>query len=82
MENELRRIILNDVGWYRYADAVLATNKVRAMQHHVGAVSALLAELAYGDVKPRIRDDGFYVVENEEIRMSFKKKENGDGVSE
>lgn len=62
--------------------AVLATNKVRAMQHHVGAVSALLAELAYGDVKPRIRDDGFYVVENEEIRMSFKKKENGDGVSE
>ena len=62
--------------------AVLATNKVRAMQHHVRAVSALLAELAYGDVKPRIRDDGFYVVENEEIRMSFKKKENGDGVSE
>lgn len=62
--------------------AVLATNKVRAMQHHVGAVSALLAELAYGDVKPRIRDDGFYVVENDEIRMSFKKKENGDGVSE
>jgi hypothetical protein len=62
--------------------AVLASNKVKAMQRHVGAVSALLAELAYGDVKPKIRDDGFYVVENEEIRMSFKKKENGDGVSE
>ena len=62
--------------------AVFATNKVRAMQHHVGALSGLVAELAYGDVKPKIRDDGFYVVENDEIRMSFKKKENGDGVSE
>lgn len=60
--------------------AVLASNKVKAMQRHVGAMRGLLAELAYGDVKPRIRDDGFYVVENEEIRVSFKKKENGDGV--
>ena len=62
--------------------AVFASSRAKAMRNHIGALSGLVAELAYGDVKPKIRDDGFYVVENDEIRMSFKKKENGDGVSE
>ena len=43
---------------------------------HGRAVSVLLAEVVNGDVKPYTRADGFTVVENDDLKMSFKKKED------
>jgi hypothetical protein len=34
-----------------------------------------------GDVKP-YQKAGLWVVENDAIRMSFRKKEDGDGIQE
>jgi hypothetical protein len=66
--------------------AVLAT--VLAVFFHVlvkrvvanhKAVSFLLAEVATGEVKVREVGDGFLSVENEDLRMTFKKlKERGE----
>ena len=44
----------------------------RAIAHHK-AVSFLLAEVATGEVKVKEIADGFLVVENEDLRMTFKK---------
>lgn len=41
---------------------------------HGRAVSVLLAEVTLGEVKPYVKD-GFTVVENEDITMSFRKRE-------
>ena len=50
----------------------------RAVAHHK-AVSFLLAEVATGEVKVREVGDGFLSVENEDLRMTFKKlKERGE----
>lgn len=43
--------------------------------------SILLAEVVMGDVKP-YQKAGLWVVENDAIRMSFRKKEDGDGIQE
>jgi hypothetical protein len=40
-------------------------------QHKRTAV--LVAELAFGDIKPRDTDDGYVVVENDEMLLKFKR---------
>ena len=61
--------------------AVLATiamcycwSRLKFYFMHGRAVSVLLAEVSCGEIKPYVKD-GFTVVENEDIKMSFKKKE-------
>ena len=44
----------------------------RAVAHHK-AISFLLAEVATGEVKVKDVGDGFLSVENEDLRMTFKK---------
>jgi preprotein translocase subunit YajC len=44
----------------------------RAVANHK-AVSFLLAEVATGDVKVKEVGDGFLSVENEDLRMTFKR---------
>ena len=44
----------------------------RAVAHHK-AVSFLLAEVATGEVKVKEIADGFLSVENEDLRMTFKR---------
>ena len=41
-------------------------------------ISVLVAELACGDIKAVTRPDGFTVVENDEMRLSFKKRNKND----
>lgn len=43
------------------------------VQHN--RIAVLLGELAFGDIKPVHKPNGYVVVENEELVMSFKKKE-------
>ena len=51
---------------------VLQTLLKRAVANHK-AVSFLLAEVATGDVKVKEVGDGFLSVENEDLRMTFKR---------
>jgi hypothetical protein len=51
---------------------VLQSVVKRAVAHHK-AVSFLLAEVATGEVKVKEVGDGFLVVENEDLRMTFKR---------
>ena len=44
----------------------------RAVAHHK-AIAFLLAEVATGEVKPKDAGDGFISVENDDMRMTFKK---------
>jgi hypothetical protein len=44
----------------------------RTMAHHK-AISFLLAEVATGEVKVKDVGDGFLSVENEDLRMTFKR---------
>jgi hypothetical protein len=44
----------------------------RAVAHHK-AVSFLLAEVATGEVKAKDAGNGFISVENDDLRMTFKK---------
>ena len=43
------------------------------LQHRRTAV--MLAELAFGEIEAKLRPDGFMVVENDEMKMTFKKQE-------
>lgn len=61
--------------------AVMATvitgilwNRLGFYFRHGRAVSVLLAEVTLGEVKPYVKG-GFTVVENEDITMSFRKRE-------
>lgn len=61
--------------------AVLATiavgycwSRLKFYFMHGRAVSVLLAEVSCGEIKPYVKD-GFTVVENDDIKMSFKKRE-------
>jgi uncharacterized membrane protein YwaF len=49
----------------------------RAVAHHK-AVSFLLAEVATGEVKVKEIADGFLVVENDDLKMTFKRLEGKD----
>ena len=46
----------------------------RAIAHHK-AIAILLAEVALGEVKPKDAGNGFVSVENDDMRMTFKKME-------
>lgn len=46
----------------------------RAVAHHK-AIAFLLAEVATGEVKPQDAGNGFISVENDDMRMTFKKME-------
>ena len=52
----------------------------RAKYYYVSNMqtSILLAELASGDIVAKTRADGFTVVENENVKMSFKKRGKDD----
>lgn len=51
---------------------ILQTLLKRAVAHHK-AVSFLLAEVATGEVKAKDAGNGFISVENDDLRMTFKK---------
>jgi hypothetical protein len=53
--------------------AVLYRNGARNSMAHHKAVAILLAEVSLGEVKPMEIGDGFISVENEDIRLTFKK---------
>ena len=53
--------------------AVMYRNNVRNQMAHHKAVAILLAEVSLGEVKPMEIGDGFISVENEDIRLTFKK---------
>lgn len=46
----------------------------KIMAHHK-MVAILLAEVSLGEVKPKDAGDGFVSVENDDMRMTFKKME-------
>lgn len=67
--------------WFLLAWAMTATlvagwlnNKTARMFKEIGAISGLLADVATGDVVAHKRDDGVYVVENDEIKLAFKRR--------
>lgn len=53
--------------------AVISHNMFKRAVMHGKAISVLIAEVSLGEVKPKDDGDGFISVENEDIRMSFKK---------
>jgi hypothetical protein len=55
--------------------AVLYRNSASKMLAHHKMVSILLAEVSLGEVKPKDAGDGFISVENDDMRMTFKKVE-------
>jgi hypothetical protein len=46
----------------------------RAVMHHK-MISVLMAEVALGDVVPKDAGNGYISVENDDMRMTFKKVE-------
>ena len=66
--------------WFLLCWAVLATIGVgllnavikRAVAHHK-MIAILLAEVATGEVLPKDVGDGFVSVENDDLRMTFKR---------
>ena len=54
--------------------AVYAWSRLKFYFLHGRAVSVLLAEVSTGEVIPYTKD-GFTIVENDDIKMSFKKRE-------
>lgn len=72
---------MSDAEYFLMAWAVLATifagycwGKAKAHYLMHRRVAVLVAELAFGDIKAVLRDDGFMVVENEDMRMTFRKR--------
>jgi hypothetical protein len=73
---------MTDAEYFLLAWAILST--VFAVFYHTKAnyffdahrkTAVLIAELAFGEIKPVVRADGFIVVENEDIKMSFRRKD-------
>jgi hypothetical protein len=78
---------MSNAEYFLLAWAVLST--VFAVIYHGRAKSyylqnaktaVLLAELAFGDIKAVTNSEGYTVVENEELVMSFKKKKESENV--
>ena len=61
--------------------AVLYREASKRFRHAHRETSVLLAELALGEVKPTHKD-GYTTVENDAMRLTFKKREDNDGVQE
>jgi hypothetical protein len=53
--------------------AVLYRNGSKNHRAEYKAVAILLAEVSLGEVKPKDEGDGFVSVENEDLRLTFKK---------
>lgn len=53
--------------------AVLYRNSSKNYRAEYKAVAILLAEVSLGEVKPKDEGDGFVSVENEDLRLTFKK---------
>lgn len=54
--------------------AVMYSNRAKFYNKHHRKTAVLLAEVVTGEVTP-VLENGMWVVENEEIKMSFKKVE-------
>lgn len=74
---------MSDAEYFLMAWAILSTvlavfynakAKFFYAQHKRTAI--LLAELAFGDIKATVRPDGFTVVENDELAMTFKRRDD------
>lgn len=56
--------------------AVYMFDRVKFYREHGKEVSLLLAELATGEVKAITDNSGYTIVENDSIKMSFRKVNN------
>lgn len=56
--------------------AVISHSLFKRAVMHGKAISVLIAEVATGEVKPKDGGDGYITVENDDIRMSFKRVGN------
>lgn len=63
--------------------AVMYREASRKFRHAHKNTSILLAEVVTGEVKP-VKKDGYWVVENEDMKLAFKKLNKGedDGIQE
>ena len=53
--------------------AVMYRNNASKVMAHHRAVAVLLAEVATGEVTPKDAGGGFITVENDDMRMTFRK---------
>lgn len=53
--------------------AVMYRNGVKNQMAHHKAVAILLAEVSLGEVIPKDAGNGFITVENDDIRLTFRK---------
>jgi len=56
--------------------AVISHSLFKRAVMHGKAISVLIAEVATGEVKPQEESNGYITVENDDIRMSFKRVDN------
>lgn len=54
--------------------AVIYRDNAKKFRVHQECTAVLLAEVVTGETKPIVKD-GFWVVENDDMRMAFKKLE-------
>ncbi len=60
------------------AVGILHTGLKKAVAHHK-AIAFLLAEVATGEVTPKDAGNGFISVENDDMKMTFRRMEGNHG---
>lgn len=73
---------MSDAEYFLMAWAILSTVFAgffwsRAKYYYIAhrKVAILVAELAFGEIKAVLRPDGFMVVENDDMKMTFKRRD-------